>query len=148
MLAREVQLEPALHPLDWNQLWDEVKAHFPRVSLSLETVAEPEVHANEAAVQVILFNILGNVEKHGAEEQGIFNALLTLENRFLNIQNPISRSERQVVQRYGFGLEINEKLCAAMGWRFSIHQENDAFSVTIEFDPDGGLDHQSNYKDT
>lgn len=148
MLAREGQLEPALHPLDWNRLWAEIEAHFPHVSLNLEIVAEPEVHANEAAVQVIMFNILGNVEKHGAEEQGTYSALLTLENRFLNIRNAVSRSERRFAPRYGFGLEINEKLCAAIGWRFSTRRESDAFSVTIEFDPDEGSINPCNNKGT
>ena len=148
MLAREDQLEPALQPLDWNQLWDEMKAHFPHVSLSLEITVEPKIYANEAAVQVILFNIFGNVERHGAEEQGSFNAWLTLESRFLNIRNTVSGSEHRSVQRYGFGLEINEKLCAAIGWRFTTNQGGDVFSVTIEFNPDEDSISQSNSKVT
>ncbi len=136
MLAREGQIEPASQALDWNRLWDDIQASFPRVSLSLEIVAEPEVYANEAAVQVVLFNILGNIEKHGAQQPDTVNAVLTLDNHSLNVRNAISRSERRASPRYGFGLEINEKLCAAIGWHFATSQENNQFSVTIRFDSD------------
>ncbi len=134
VLAREGQLEPAQNPLDWNNLWRELESHFANVSLTLNVTAEPEIHANEAAVQVILVNILANVMKHGAQEQGKYDAVVSLDRHCLRVSNDVARSEQRVNPRYGFGLEINEKLCAAMGWRFTSGRENDRFSVTIEFD--------------
>ncbi len=136
MLAREGQLEPGLQPLDWNDLWQQTVGHFPQVSVSMNISSEPRVHANVAAVQVILVNMLGNVIKHGAQENGMFNAVLKLENHSLSVSNRVARSEQSDAVRYGFGLEINEKLCQAIGWRFSTRQDGDTFTAVMEFEPD------------
>ncbi len=134
LLAREDRLEASSRPLDWNHLWDDLKTQFPRVSLSLEIKAEPRIHVNESVMQSILFNILGNVEKHGASHQGATQATLTLKTHSLEIENAVSGSEQSVTSSSGFGLEINQKLCEAVGWGFIARQQDDRFIVTIKFD--------------
>ncbi len=136
MLAREEQLEPSSRPLDWDQLWQDIKAQFPRVSLSIQMNAEPRIHVSESVVQSILFNILGNVEKHGSPEQDAIHASVTLEADSLEITNALPRSEQSAASNYGFGLEINQKLCAAVGWSFTAREEDGTFFVNIKFDSD------------
>ncbi len=136
MLAREGQLEPTLQPLDWDALWNDTIGHFPQVSVTMQVAAEPRIHANLAAVQVMLVNIMSNVVKHGAHEDGIFNAVLTLDDHSLTVSNRIARSAPEDAAGYGFGLEINEKLCEAIGWRFGTRREGDVFIVSMDFEAD------------
>ncbi len=136
VLAREGQLEPTPQPLDWDALWNETIGHFPQVSVTMQVAVEPRIHANLAAVQVILVNIISNIVKHGAHEDGIFNAVLTLDNHSLTVSNRIARSEQEDAVGYGFGLEINEKLCEAIGWRFSTRRDGEVFTVSIAFEAD------------
>ena len=138
MLAREDQIEPTLHPLDWNNLWDIVKTQFPDLVLSLDVAAEPEVYVNETVVQTILFNVLSNVVKHGSPEQGAVCARLKLEADYLEISNTVAGSEEPGALRHGFGLEINKKLCQAVGWRFDTRRENNRFIVSVRFDSAAG----------
>ena len=109
---------------------------FPRVSLSLEINAEPRIHINESVMQSILFNILGNVEKHGSAQRGTIQASLTLGTGSLEIANLVPRSESPSITSNGFGLQINQKLCEAVGWGFTSRQQGGRFIVTIQFDPD------------
>ncbi len=134
MLAREDQLEPGSNPLDWRHLFDEIQAQFPRVVLSLQISATPEVFVDETVVQTILFNILSNVVKHGSSEKGPVEAHLILEADSLEISNSVSRSEDRGTSNHGFGLEINRKLCAAIGWSLGTREESDEFYVTVKFD--------------
>ena len=136
LLAREGELEDSLHPLDWKHLWEILEAQFPQVSVSLKISAEPEVFVNEAAVQAILFNILGNVVRHGAAERESFEAFLTLGPDSLEVTNALPRQGEQGASNYGFGLEINQKLCEAIGWRFSSRRQRDEFIVSIKFASD------------
>ncbi len=136
LLAREGELEDSLHPLDWKHLWEILEAQFPQVSVSLKISAEPEVFVNEAAVQAILFNILGNVVRHGAAERESFEAFLTLGPDSLEVTTALPRQGEQGASNYGFGLEINQKLCEAIGWRFSSRRQRDEFIVSIKFASD------------
>ncbi len=133
MLAREKKLEPARYPLNWDSLWQDMQAQFPRVSLSLNIKEEPKIFVDEAVIQTIVANVLGNVVKHGAPQQDVFNASITLDKHSLSISNPIPRDEDQEPTIYGFGLEINKKLCQAIGWDFTTSQDSNIFSVTINF---------------
>ncbi len=134
MLAREDQLEASLQPLDWNSLWDTVRGQFPNVTLALNISCEPEVFVNEAVVQAILFNILSNVVKHGSPQRDAIDARLALTADSLEIANAVSRADQPGASSYGFGLEINKKLCEAVGWRFATREENGEFIVTVDFD--------------
>ncbi len=136
MLAREGQLEPTLQPLDWDALWNDTIGHFPQVSVTMQVAAEPRIQANLAAVQVMLVNIMSNVVKHGAHEDGIFNVVLTLDDNSLTVSNRIARSEQEEAAGYEFGLEINEKLCEAIGWRFGTRRDGEVFTVSMVFEAD------------
>ncbi|MEM7564097.1 MAG: histidine kinase dimerization/phospho-acceptor domain-containing protein [Pseudomonadota bacterium] len=134
MLAREENIEPAAQPLDWTKLLKRLVSQFPQVSLSLEVLSEPVSYIAEPIVQTILTNALGNVVKHGLVDQGEYKAVLVLQKNRLQLSNEISKAPGDTQSRFGFGLEINQKLCQAIGWRFSASRENSEFFVTLEFD--------------
>ena len=91
------------------------------------------MYANQFVVDTILSNILSNVEKHGAAASGVFQARVTVDDVALVVSNQKNTLPAEARPEYGFGLEINEKLCAAIGWRFTTLQDDEDFSVKIAF---------------
>lgn len=133
MLSREQKLEPSEHALQWSEMFDDLAVQFPRVSLSLDFAAQPGIFVKPAVVQVILLNVLSNVIKHGESKQDRFEVSVYLNERSLTITNEIPQAEVHAKSNEGFGLEINKKLCEAIGWSFSALQGEGEFVVTMEF---------------
>lgn len=133
MLARDDRIEAPTQPLDWDALLDDIKNRFPRISITEVITAKPKVLVNEAAVQVVLTNIMGNVIKHGAETESSYIAILSLDENSLSVSNDVAPGAGRNHAELGFGLEINEKVCHSIGWRFESHRRSDVFEARIRF---------------
>ena len=114
---------------------DTIILQFPNVSISLNIISEPEVFVRDDVLLTILSNIFSNVVKHAAIKQDIVAATLVLDDKTLSVSNATNQFDKQAVSNYGFGLEINQQLCDAIGWHFDTHEMDELFTVTMTFDP-------------
>ena len=129
LLAREERLQKADEALDFRLILDEVRQDHPVVELEMKIEEYPVLYVDPDLLHTVLQNMFSNIENHGLQYEGSYRAVINLNSTELRISN---RFEARATQR-GFGLDINNKLCAAAGWRFDNEIEDDCFTAIVRF---------------
>ncbi len=133
MLAREERMQSTAQAIDWQQLLNELKTRFTTMDLHVEISDANEVHVNELVTRTILENIFSNIGRHGRQQNGHTEAWLKIDAAGLEVSNRCSESKNPDSGGYGFGLEINRKLCRAVGWRFDTSEQDGRFRAYVDF---------------